>query len=193
MTHVKKFILDSNKALAYFKYNLEDVNLLSTSLLKLLESKKGEFFSYLPSSTKLDEENNLNTGIVFRGINGLTKNMILENLQNNKNIFCMFDDFSSSTEIDYLSSLFTYCGYTYEKEVYYAINHLNANSQVIDECFFASQTGWHSICLLSKFNFIEILDRKLSIKNIEEICAHTDLIMIEAYDGEGYACWCPIN
>ena len=50
-----------------------------------------------------------------------------------------------------------------------------------------SNAFWHSLCL-TEADFMNVTDT-LKIEKIKEVCLKTKLVMIGAYDGEGYVFW----
>ena len=76
----------------------------------------------------------------------------------------------------------------YEKEVYFLLDKKNISTEVISKCLRASTSFWHSLCVFTTADFAGVI-KFLSKEKIEEICLKTELIMIGAYDGEGYVFW----
>jgi hypothetical protein len=56
------------------------------------------------------------------------------------------------------------------------------------KCLRASNVLWHSLCVFTTANLIEV-SKMLNLEKIKEICKRTELFMVCAYDGEGYVFW----
>ena len=51
-----------------------------------------------------------------------------------------------------------------------------------------STSFWHSLCVFTTADFTGVT-QTLSLEKIKEICLKTELVMVAAYDGEGYVFW----
>jgi hypothetical protein len=52
-----------------------------------------------------------------------------------------------------------------------------------------SNTIWHSLCVVSKTSFLPAPDRGIQEGEIIHLAKCAELILIGAYDGEGYVFW----
>lgn len=91
--------------------------------------------------------------------------------------------------LGYADPLFLSCGLKYGKEVYYRIAAARANPEIIERCINSSDAIRHYLCLLSKIELNCLDNNSLDLQNIENICRNTNVIIIGAYDGEGYLFW----
>ncbi|MBX9839321.1 MAG: hypothetical protein K2X69_13530 [Silvanigrellaceae bacterium] len=48
---------------------------------------------------------------------------------------------------------------------------------------------WHSLCVLTTSNCEDFSFLSVSKEKIQEICLMTQMIIVGAYDGEGYVFW----
>lgn len=117
------------------------------------------------------------------------KQEIFKELKSNNKLSCIFDDVSATFKPDYKESLFLYCGLAYEKEIYYLIKQEIATLKILNECFYVSNAIWHSLCIFTEFDFSNKKDKQLKIEEIDSICKKTVLIVLGAYDAEGYIFW----
>ena len=76
-----------------------------------------------------------------------------------------------------------------QKIIGYEIEEPITDFSLINECLQASDAGWHCLGILTCTNFHELIDRKLTIKMINDICINAKVIMTTSYDGEGYIFW----
>lgn len=73
-------------------------------------------------------------------------------------------------------------------EVYSLLNKNNISQEVILQCLRFSTSFWHSLCVFTTADLNDV-SKELSKKNIREICLMTEIVMVGAYDGEGYVFW----
>ena len=59
---------------------------------------------------------------------------------------------------------------------------------LVIECLKHSKSFWHSLSVLTTANLSSI-EKRLDFDKIEDRCRQTVLIMVGAYDGEGYVFW----
>lgn len=189
MTKLKRYKLDQNKVKEYLHWNLEGLNLLSSTLLALEFYDKGDFFSLLP---ELIEENKINefkhggTGV---NLNSYVKYMMWMRLFEDNSLCCIFDEVNFNYQERKNDLLFNLCGLHYEEEIYYLLNKNNLKIENINDCFYASNAIWHSLCILTRTNFSMLVNQKLTKENIRECCKNAELILVGAYDAEGYIFW----
>jgi hypothetical protein len=77
---------------------------------------------------------------------------------------------------------------SFKDELYYKILSDKANPEIIKKCLVNSNAFWHSLCVLTDANLVDLSDT-LTLENIREISFKVYLIIIGAYDGEGYVFW----
>jgi len=114
---------------------------------------------------------------------------LLEKIQSNERLACIIDDYNTSPTDQHHMELFYAYGLSYENEVYYLLQKEKISRGAIIECLQNSNTFWHSLCVLSETNFNDVNDNKLTLEKIKEICLNARLIIVGAYDGEGYVFW----
>lgn len=187
MKKINKYLLDFNDAIKYFRDNLDSTNTLSSLLVKMVDFKSGHFFTLLPEDSNLENLNVFTSGGMLFSRGQQWSELILNKLKSNSKLLSIFDDFNSSFHPDYQDSLFLHCGRIYQNEVYYLITSDIATDVLIGECLCASNTIWHSLCVLSKTNIHS--NKVLMHEDIENISINVQFIMIVAYDDEGYIFW----
>lgn len=207
MKKLFKHPLDFEILYPYFKNRLEGVNALSNELINLVNFKDGIFFTLLPDDANLDRIYELKAGLVlpqfpqmlnekgkgkFQYIPTIEEEIseyIYNKLCSDNMLTCVIDDYNSSPDSKF-SEYFKLNGLLlfYNNEVYYKLRIPQTNSNIIEECLGYSNTFWHSLCLLTKADF-NIINETLNLEEIKEICLKAHLIMVDAYDAEGYVMW----
>lgn len=189
MMNLCKFKLEYDLAYKYFIDSLEGVNELSSQLIDIIDFKSGEFFTLLNRDVNLNKINSFLIGGIATGVVNKIRKLILDQIRNEDRITCVFDDTASSYSPEYKEPLFLDCGVHYKNQVYYVITRETSSENRIEDCFYASDAIWHSLCVLSKIRWDYRESINLSEEQIRNICINTQLIMLNAYDGEGYVFW----
>ena len=186
MILLKQFDIDFEKGFSFYSSNLKDVNALSEALLLLVDFKKGRFFTLLPRNVATKQMYQFNLGGIAIKVRDTCPEFILDRLKKNKNLICIFDDVLRSPGDKYKMDLFDSCSITYQDEIYYLLRD-NFTEESIQCCLQASNAIWHSLCVISKIT-IDI-KKELSKEDINKIALESKMIILGAYDGEGYLFW----
>ena len=190
MSEMIRHELEFHKTHRYFIYDLYETNELSRSILELVPFKNGAFFTYLPRDAELDKIYNFCSGGIVR-YEPEWYAQYLHSLITGENdeITYIFDSYNDDCEdINNENTLFSY-GYCFGKEVYYIPRQQSTSEPTLLMCLYRSNVIWHSLCVLSELNKNHLRSHHLSSEVIQEICMKIKLIMILAYDGEGYIFW----
>jgi len=210
MKKLKKYRLNSEITLKYIIYNLEGGNVLSHEILKSIESNEGHFFTLLPHDANIERLYEFEAGVILPqnpeikcftngreesysitpSIKNELEHIIYNELKNNPKYSCLFEDLlnspkSSHSEFFKLNNLIFF----YHQEVYYLVTHENLKKNNISKCLHNSNALWHSLCVVSKANYKSLKDQKITLNQIHEISTHAELVIVGAYDGEGYIFW----
>ena len=209
MKHILKYQLEYKDTKKHFHDNLYNTNRLSTKIFSIINSKKGSFFTLLPENAEHTQVYKFKEGGILQQnpIESYKKNnkdffySWIPNIRNEivnliyNEIFCvnklcgLFDDDSTLLKEVVGFDLFEEIGcFSSESEIYYLINNLNSNKNLIQRCLKESNALWHSLAVFTKADF-QKFKKKLSEENLEEICNKTELVMVWAYDSEGYVFW----
>lgn len=188
MNTLIRYELDHDIAQDYFRGNLENTNILSNKVLKLINTSSGRFFTILPVNINFKNIYEFQTGGIATGVRDYVKLYIQEKLKIEKNKCCIFDDFTTEYYPGYKDPLFVSNGFFFNEEIYYLVTQTDAPT-IIDQCFIASNTIWHSLCLITEINLSLKVDKQLILKELENIISNASLLILGAYDGEGYVCW----
>ncbi len=189
MMSLARFELNFDLVIAFLKKNLGGTNILSSLLINTVDFKQGEFFAFLPINIDKEHINQFEWGGIRSHVRDFTKSMILDKMFSSDQLCCIFDDVTSSLPEMRKDSLFANYGLFCENEVYYLLYGKTTTLKSVTDCFYASNAIWHSLCILTRVNFTVPPDRKISEKNIQEFCENVELILVGAYDEEGYVFW----
>ncbi|MCF7806182.1 MAG: hypothetical protein K9M07_03300 [Simkaniaceae bacterium] len=189
MMKLKKFQIESKFGINYFKSNLLNTNALSSKIINSFNLNNGNFFTYLPSHTHSDQIIKFKNSGIASQTRMKTAEILLKKTTSNKYLTCIFDDVSSSFHSGYSDPLFLSHGIRYNEEIYYYLNYKNISKNLILDCLYASNSLWHSLCIIVEYSLEN--QKELTTEIFEELLSHTKLILIGAYDGEGYIFWEP--
>lgn len=198
---LKKINLNYEEAHGYVVSSLEDANLLSDEILKLIDFKKGEFFTLLHRDFILDSVYEFSSYLIFHenyklssteDISGTIRmeltNAILGAVQSDENTYCVFDDFMRDLDEVYEDDPLKGEKYLNNKQTYYILDRENISVDAIEVCMHRSYAFWHSLCLLTHAD-LKTRDLGLSEATIHDIASQAQLIVVGAYDGDGYVFW----
>jgi hypothetical protein len=208
MKQLIKHKLKFDSAWEYVRENLDNVNALSSELLNLLDFKNGYFFTLLPDEANLTEIYHFKCGGILlqypeeeHVVNGYKSTyswipdidkelspLILKEIKSKYELSCVFDKVSGTPSNAYYIYYSDAHPLFNEKEVYFLIEQKNISIDVLLKCLRASTSFWHSLCVFTTADFNGVTET-LSLEKIKEICLKTQLVMVGAYDGEGYLFW----
>ena len=190
MKEMQRYELEFDRSYRYFIFSLYDINRISSVLLDAIDFKKGRFFVLLPDDADLEYVYPFRWGGVCSSNREGCAEFILEYVERNKReLSCIFDSFNDDwSEINKDSWRMTY-GYHYKNEVYYIPSSAQLTEELILECMRISNVTWHSMCVLSEVNFEDSIEKNISEEKISEISQKTKMIIVGAYDAEGYVFW----
>lgn len=208
MKKLNKYPLHFKPAKEYVVGELEDVNILSSQLLNLLNFDNGKFFVLLPHNANLEDLYNFKNGGILQqfpkekqfingrlstyswipDINIELSELILKEIESRKNLCCMIDKVTGEASETCYKTYFQANPLFYDNEVYFLIQKENASNDLILKCLKASTSFWHSLGIFSNADFTDIF-KTINLEKINEVCLKTELVMVGAYDGEGYVFW----
>jgi len=208
MKQLNKHKLNFDPTWKYVKNNLEKATTLSAELLNLLDFKNGHFFTLLPNDANIKRLYEFEGGVILPQnpeqeyfvsgkratysiiptIRKELSELILKKIESKDKLCCVFDDVVRIPTDKHMALFHSY-GLFYKNEVYYLLEKNKISNELIIQCLRASNAFWHSLCVLSKIDFKCEDSKKLDLEKIKDICLNADLIIIGAYDGEGYIFW----
>lgn len=200
-----KYIIEYDEMWSYWEDRLTNVNLLSSTLLSRVDFKKGVFFTLLPSDANLDQIYKFSEGGILpqnprlsygdgrKGSYSITptleNELVLYLLQFiNINEICIFDNVSGSFLNQKDTDFFQSFGLFHEDEVYYLMTKNNVTPETLSLCIHLSEAFWHSLCVVAPYATCPSR-KELTDEDTKKICSEIKIVIVGAYDGEGYVFW----
>lgn len=208
MKKLHRYELEYEETWRYVSSNLDGANTLSSEIVDLLSYKKGRFFTLLPTAANLPLLYEFETGGILPQKS--EKDYVIDNRKatyseiptireeladlilktaNKEKLFCIFDDVLRLANDKNSTNLFKSNGLIYNDEVYYILDRNQIDNELIIKCLDASNAFWHSLGILTKTVTLNFNSKRLDLEMLKNICINAQLIMIGAYDGEGYLFW----
>jgi len=209
MNELIKYSLNFELALDYISDELDNVNLLSSELLRSIDFKQGFFFSLLPKDANIEEKHQFKAGWILppnpieeyvcegkicrysvkKSIMDDLSFLILQEMNQRNNLSAVMDDVNGDKPKDEAHPCF-FDNYTafFQDEIYSLVTEKNRSVELISKCLKHSLSFWHSLGVLTTAD-LPMVDKELSLENIKDICLKTEVAFVGAYDGEGYVFW----
>ena len=191
MAAIERINLDYTHVISYIKETLENVNLLSDLLLKRIILNSGQFSTMMPVLTDQQDKYQFHVGGLACGVHDFANKFILKQMENNNK--CLIDCVQQQYKLPFKGEIFDACGIHHKDEIYYYLSPLYITSKLLQDCLRFSNSIWHSVCVLSENELQIPASRELDEHNLQHFLNGTTLVLIGAYDGEGYICWEPQN
>ncbi len=189
MPSLHRFNLDRTQTMLYLEENLRDTNTLSTAVIDLVPFHQGSFYTLLHKDIKSEQAYQFEYGGVGGSVKDKISYLVLEEIDKNTHLNCLFDDTGATYIEPYDDPLFLKAGIHCNGEVYYLIKKQQVSKELLDTCFYASEATWHSLCVLSNFQLDYLHNRLVNSSLLRDFVIHSHMILIGAYDGEGYVFW----
>ncbi len=181
--------LDTGRTLPFLQDSLEDANELSKAILQYIDFNKGHFYTLLNKEIPFEQLYQFKSGGVGGSIRGHISSIVLQKIEKEENLICLFDDIGATYQEPYEDSLFLKVGCHFNEEVYYLVTNQNRSKSLLDTCFYASGGGWHSLCVVSSGIKSVRKDRAITKADIQNIARNTVFILIGSYDDESFVFW----
>lgn len=199
--------LDYKLALKYFKTSLKDANALSEEIINNTNLSKGNFFVFSTLDANIENIYKFESGgfllqnsiIEYGEGSKKSKHQLIPNIrievsrqirkmiEGKDTLYGIIDDVTLSS-VDYLNvELFQKFGVSYNNEAYFAFNR-DITDETIQDMLRKSNAFWHSLCVLTLAE-TSTSNHVLTRKQIEQIARDAQMILVGAYDGEGYIFW----
>ncbi|MFI0436055.1 MAG: hypothetical protein ACH350_10115 [Parachlamydiaceae bacterium] len=208
MIKLNKYNLNFEITSQYIKNSLDEANILSTEILRTLNFNDGFFFTLLPENISFEQIHHFSSGgilsqnreqeYIIDGVKSIYSlipsiddelaALIFQEIKSNNKLSCIFDDVNCCAADSKGYFLFDKYGLSYENESYYLLRKKNINIDLVKECLKISNSFWHSLCLFTKADLDENIE-VLIPDVINKICTKTELVVVSAYDREGYIFW----
>lgn len=205
---MNKYILDSSRTLDYFSERIDAGNILSRTLLETVDLNCGVFYTLVPEGADLErlyefkyggllpqnpiikylnDDGKISSYSRIPTIDVELSQLIFNVLQNNTGC-CLFDDVVCGPADRPLHGLIDIYKYVSGSEGYYLLNQEDATAENIRFCLESSNAFWHSLCVFLSA-IIRPKNRILPESMCWELCVYVQLILVGAYDREGYLFW----
>jgi len=184
-----KYSLNNDAALKYTHWNLAKGNALCNCVLNNVCFEKGSFFTYLKEGLTEEKVNNFFS--IHVGVN--SKEMIGKWLHEvgakDNSLILIFDEDDARVEQSIKEELFCRLGVYHGDEVFYLLENNSKSLKNIRDCLQASDIIWHSLCIVSKYSYKKNESRSILKEELEDIVKNAEIILLLAYDAEGYIIW----
>lgn len=209
MRNMLKINLEIDKTLPYFNHHIACGNTLSQKVIRKMIFSHGDFFTILPENADLTRLYEFPYGGIIPPIPYGDKVYYIEGQSEpfhpqqvitvcfelsafiklylgkqpkNYSILeaVILRSYDSNLDIKNVTMI------PFQEEVYYLLNNTNSTEE-IEETIRTSEQVWHFLAVLTE------LDRKpsnhLTNEDFDRICDQIKLVVVGAYDGEGYIFW----
>lgn len=199
--------LDFQPTLEYAKNQLEGGMILPSTLLRSINFQQGSFFTLLPKDANFNRIYQFTEGEIliqnpiqqyeYKGeIAAYSRTPTLDQelaeyidqmIQSNSNLTCLFEDVcytmkTSSTSF-YLEKNALY---TNNDQLFYLVNYKSSSPEFLEKCIKRAHANWYSLAILSEYSPQK---KELDFEEIKEFCQQLKMIILGAYDSEGYIFW----
>ena len=189
MKELYEYPLDFSQTLAYLQDNLEGTNLLSTATFQHVPFEWGAFYTFFHRPVPPEKLYEFRYGKLAGCILDESIDLVFNELQSRRELFCIFDHFNATYQPDYKEAFFLKTGVHYNKEIYYVLSSADVSKEILRQCFNFSTTIWHSLCVLSASSIEIREDRSVTEGELIEFVKKAQLILVSAYDDEGFVFW----
>lgn len=186
---IERYPLDHKKALTFLMSNLDDLNMLSIAVCERTKFEDGQFYTYVKKKITQKQLYEFTHGGIGSSTRYEIENMIFQLLSCNKNYLSIFDSFEETYDSNDSDPLFSKVGTHYKSEIYYIVSNQDLSKDLIKKCFKESYIIWHALCILSDIKFTRHKDQSIAKSTFIDFVKKAQMIVIGAYDGEGYIIW----
>lgn len=189
MSDFKQYFLDYEKSYQYFQETISDVNILSKSIFEYLDFRSGHFFTFLSSDSNIEKHiNNFKFGSIKPPVRDYIYSFVLNNVRTLDKI-CIVDDFQQNYSSEYKEDLFLSHGKVFDNEIYYLFTKDNISLETVQTAFRYSNIDWHSLAIIFQTKLEKSENTTLSKSDCVNICKNAEIILVTAFDAEGYIIW----
>ena len=184
-----KYSLNKDAALKYLHWNLQNGNALCNSVLNNVCFEKGGFFTFLKEGLTEEKINNFFSMHVSVNSKEMIGKWLHEIGVKDISLILIFDEDDARVDESIKEELFSRVGAYYRDEVYYLLENNSRSLKNIRDCLQASDIIWHSLCIVSKYSYKKNESGSISREELEDIARNAEMILLLAYDAEGYIIW----
>jgi hypothetical protein len=209
---LNRYELDFDKAMEYFTWQMDGGNTLSKELSNILNFKEGVFFTLLPEDARFERLYLFEGGWIlpqnptydqFDAFGNKTgsytriptlkmeiSNLLFVKMRMQTNFACIFEEVMQRLDDPHLDFFYEY-GFLYLNELYYVLFNHAASPELLKSAIGESNALWHQLFILTEISNPDFLGKKITLDRMKEICQKTQLLIVRAYDGEGFLFWEP--
>lgn len=198
------------RAVKYINEVLGFESILSVFLRKKLNLTEGNISVFLPSELSDEQLYNFTRGGIFssdsepiatgrgdgtylfkkKSMIPELSDFIFETLSKNKRYWCVLDDVMMApgdNDLEGLKESFN----EVEQEIYHIVNQINLDNTLLLKIINAVNVSWHFLCVVVELSEYQNMnnDRVLSEKVFLSFLDEVRMVIIGAYDGEGFIVW----
>ena len=199
--------LEFDRAQLYCIKYLEDGNTVANTLIIKIDFRSGNFYSLTSKDAHVDKINDFSSGDLLpqhqmkstkvqkktydirekaNSEKELTQYLNLK-LTNNKKLTCIFEDVVR-TKSDFTTSLSAENAIFFNSEAYYILNANSIDLDKIRKLINQSDAQWYYLNIITSCE-VNDFQNDLNQRIINDIVENTQIIVIGAYDMEGYVIW----
>lgn len=203
MNSVIEHQLEFERTFSYFKEILEGGNELSLEILQITNFNQGNFYTLLPQNADFSKIYNFYEGHIlnygeqinnnkFEWVVNLDKKIcdfIYNKIKESESLACVFEEVIRNKN-DHLSDEITAScsAFFTEKNVYYFLNSNSLSYSLINSCISNANSIWHFLCVLTDYQY-NMKKKEIDLADIHNIVLGAHIIIVGAYDREGYVIW----
>lgn len=208
---LNKLNLDYERTISYVRDQLSAGNVLSQELLHSLDFGSGQFFTLLPEDANLDKIYDFLDGCILPQnktheyidewgkkcsytwiptLKNEMSNLLFKKMTSKDSYACIFEDVVRQLGDRHLE-FFDQHGVSYLDEIYYIINKNNTSQELIFSAIGKANALWHLLFILTEIDESNVIGKEITLDNIKKFCKKIRLLVLGAYDGEGYLLWEP--
>lgn len=208
MKKLVQYDLDFDQTERYFQKYLDQRNSLSNALKKNIDFSKGHFYTLLTEDADISRLYEFEIGHILPPnpiediyVSSLKKTFKGQRINSIKNEFstylyekikschlaCLMEDLIQSPTDPHVH-LYHQIGRRFGEEVFYLITQKNLTKNLIKksvkEC-----SGWDFVAAVFTMNNFDLKNQEIKENDFSLICFNTSMVIISAYDAEGYLIW----
>lgn len=192
----------------HFKEYLDGRHSLADALRKSIDFTQGHFYTFLTEDADLSKIYKFEIGHILppnpiediyveslgKTFKGERINSIKEELSDfiyqkitNSSLSFLAEDLLRTPKDPHID-LYHKIGLSFRNEIFYLVTQENLTKELVVATL-KKCSHWQFVSSLFDMNGIEFKNKKISKNDFLKICSNTRLIIIGAYDGEGYLIW----
>ena len=183
---LKKINLEEGQTFTYVPFGLSDYCVKQFERGGILDSKK------MPRKFYVTPEGKKYIMVKSPNLDSFLVSWILKYVKNKNNYYCVFEEvlLNSNDEIGNIRSKRIL---TKGKELFYLLEQKDLNENALKETIKQVRTPWHFVAMLAEGDLSYLKNtagqERVSESEMLKLCECVRVIIVGAYDGEGYVFW----